>query len=55
LTHRLAVETFSIAEHRPARITWHAEVELDALLRRNQEFAAFLIDVYITPLEPLIQ
>lgn len=55
LSHRQALEAFTVAEHRPARITLHAEVELDALLLRDQEFAALLVATYITPLEPVVQ
>lgn len=53
-THRLAGEALRVAERRSLRIAWHADVELDALLLRDQELARSLIAAYIDPLEPAL-
>ncbi len=51
-TYRLAAEALMVARRRPARVTWHADVELDALLLRDEPFAKGLIAHYLAPLKP---
>jgi hypothetical protein len=53
-TSRLASEALEVAERRSLRIVCHADVELDALLLRDQELARSLVETYIDPLEPAL-
>lgn len=51
-THRSALEAFTVARRLGHRIEWHADVEVDALLLRDEQLARSLVARYISPLTP---
>lgn len=53
-THQLAWEALRVAQRRGQQVALHAEVELDALLLRDQASARSLIANYITPLDSVL-
>jgi hypothetical protein len=54
-TYELAREAVMVAQRRPQRITWHANVELDVLLLRDEPRASDLIANYLAPLTPVVK